>query len=74
MKEVYSDIIQFRGSHEEFGYMQGVLLNDSFTVLNRENQWKVRKKRFSIDIDEAKKEITAISKPIWHELLVYEKH
>ncbi|WP_054712157.1 C45 family autoproteolytic acyltransferase/hydolase [Bacillus sp. JCM 19041] len=69
MKEVYSDIIQFRGSHEEFGYMQGVLLNDSFTVLNRENQWKVRKKRFSIDIDEAKKEITAISKPIWHELI-----
>ncbi len=69
MKQVYSELITFRGSHEEFGYQQGLKLKDSYIVRNRENQWKVRKKRFSIDVQEAKREIEVISKPIWQELL-----
>ena len=43
MKQIYSDIIQFRGSHYDFGYMQGEKIKNSLTVINRENQWKVRK-------------------------------
>lgn len=69
MKKVFSELLSFRGSHEEFGYQQGIQLKDSYIVRNRENQWKVRKKRFSIDIEEAKREIEAISQPIWRELL-----
>ncbi|WP_433746938.1 C45 family autoproteolytic acyltransferase/hydolase [Falsibacillus pallidus] len=69
MKDIYSEIIQFRGSHYDFGYMQGMRLKDSLTVINRENQWKVRKPRFKIDEQEAKREIKRFAPGIWDELL-----
>jgi predicted choloylglycine hydrolase len=69
MKTIHSDIIQFRGSHFDFGYMQGERIKDSITVKNRENQWKVRKPRFSIDVEETKKVITRFAPGIWDELL-----
>ena len=69
MKEIYSDVIQFRGTHYAFGYMQGERLKDSLTVKNRENQWKVRKPRFTIDTEETKQAITRFAPGIWEELL-----
>jgi predicted choloylglycine hydrolase len=73
VKKIYSDIIQFRGSHYDFGYMQGQLLKDSLTIKNRENQWKVRRPRFQIHAEEAKQAITAFAPGIWEELLGFQE-
>ncbi|MGD6846765.1 C45 family autoproteolytic acyltransferase/hydolase [Rossellomorea aquimaris] len=69
MKTIHSDVIQFRGSHYDFGYMQGLRVKDSITVRNRENQWKVRKPRFSINIEEAKRAILRFAPGVWDELI-----
>jgi predicted choloylglycine hydrolase len=69
MKKIHSDVIQFRGSHYEFGFKQGERIRDSITVRNRENQWKVRKPRFSISIEETKEAIIRFAPGIWDELL-----
>ena len=69
MKTIHSDVIQFRGSHYDFGFMQGERIKDSITVRNRENQWKVRKPRFSISIEETKTAIRSFAPGLWDELL-----
>ena len=69
MKEIYSEIIQFRGSHYDFGRMQGERLIGSKMIKNRENQWKVRQPRFSIDPAETKAAIISAAPYIWDELL-----
>ncbi|RID81827.1 acyl-CoA--6-aminopenicillanic acid acyltransferase [Peribacillus asahii] len=69
MKQIYSEIIQFRGTHYDFGYMQGEKLRDSLTVINREEQWKVRKPRFTIEAEEVRKAITQFAPGVWEELL-----
>lgn len=69
MKQIYSEIIQFRGSHYDFGFMQGERLKDSLTVKNRESQWKVRKPRFTVAENEVKKAITQFAPGVWDELL-----
>ncbi|KGX88722.1 C45 family autoproteolytic acyltransferase/hydolase [Pontibacillus marinus] len=69
MKKIYSDILQFRGTHYDFGYMQGELLKDSLTVLNREKQWRIRKPRFTVEEQEVKDTITKFAPGVWDELL-----
>lgn len=69
MQQIYSDIIQFRGSHYDFGYMQGELLKDSITITNRRKQWKIRKPHFSISEDEVKQAILEVAPGIWDELI-----
>ncbi|PAV28086.1 acyl-CoA--6-aminopenicillanic acid acyltransferase [Virgibacillus profundi] len=69
MKQIYSDVIQFRGSHYDFGYMQGNLLKDSFTIQNRNKQWKIRRPRFIITAEEVKDAILPFAPGIWDELL-----
>ncbi|WP_085992090.1 C45 family autoproteolytic acyltransferase/hydolase [Oceanobacillus senegalensis] len=49
MRYVYSDIIQFRGSHYDFGYMQGELLKNSPILENRKKQWSANKRNFHVD-------------------------
>ncbi|MGG3914140.1 C45 family autoproteolytic acyltransferase/hydolase [Rossellomorea vietnamensis] len=69
MKTIHSDVIQFRGSHYDYGFMQGDRIKDSITVRNRENQWRVRKPRFSISIEETKTAISRFASGLWDELL-----
>ncbi|WP_153462049.1 C45 family autoproteolytic acyltransferase/hydolase [Sediminibacillus terrae] len=68
MKQIYSNIIQYRGTHYEFGRKQGKELKGSLTVQNREKQWKVRKPRFTVDRKEAEQAITRFSPGVWKEL------
>ncbi|QQZ08943.1 C45 family autoproteolytic acyltransferase/hydolase [Heyndrickxia vini] len=69
MKQIYSEIIQFRGTHYDFGYMQGKKLKDSLIIQNREKQWQVRKPRFTVEAKEVKQAITRFASGIWDELL-----
>lgn len=69
MKKISANIIQFRGTHGEFGYHQGMLLRNHILLKNRENQWKVRKPLFSIYVEETKKVFQEIAPAIWEELL-----
>ncbi|MRH43887.1 linear amide C-N hydrolase [Aquibacillus halophilus] len=69
MKQVHSNIIQFRGSHYNLGVYQGKELMNSLTVKNREKQWKVRRPRFTIDAKEAEEAITTYAPGLWEELI-----
>ncbi|MBC5636763.1 linear amide C-N hydrolase [Ornithinibacillus sp. BX22] len=69
MLPVYSDVIQFRGSHYDFGYYQGELLKDSPILENREKQWgSKRKYHFSIDEKEVQTAIKRLAPGIWDEI------
>jgi predicted choloylglycine hydrolase len=69
MKKIFADVIQFRGTHYDFGYQQGKQLKDSMMIKNREQQWKVRKPLFKIDVVETKNIFQRFSPLIWEELL-----
>jgi len=69
MKKVFADIIQFRGTHYDFGLKQGMILKESILVKNREQQWKVRKPHFRIDVKETKQVFEKIAPLIWEELV-----
>lgn len=45
MIPVYSDIIRFKGTHYQFGYMQGEQLKDSPILAHRDRQWRRERKR-----------------------------
>ncbi|MCP3030096.1 C45 family autoproteolytic acyltransferase/hydrolase [Halobacillus sp. A1] len=68
MKLVHSNILQFRGTHYDFGYIQGEQLKHSLTVKNREKQWRVRKPRFIVKESEVKHAITRFAPGLWEEL------
>lgn len=69
MKQVYSDIIQFRGSHYDYGFMQGERIKDSLIIRNRLKSWQRRRPKFIIDELEAKQAFMRFAPGIWEELL-----
>ncbi|GAA0301470.1 putative choloylglycine hydrolase [Gracilibacillus halotolerans] len=68
MKKIFTNIIQFRGSHYDFGLEQGKQIKNSYIIKNRENQWKIRKPQFRIDPIETKNIFQNVGSKIWEEL------
>ncbi|SDJ50348.1 C45 family autoproteolytic acyltransferase/hydolase [Salimicrobium halophilum] len=68
MKQIHSDIIQFRGSHYDFGFSQGLEIKNTLTVRNRRKQWDVRIPRFDVEEQEVKEVIEKFAPGIWREL------
>lgn len=70
MFPVYSEVIQFRGNHYDFGHMQGKLLINSKLLSNRYKQWFSRPtNRFYVNSAEYKKIIKQIIPEIWDEII-----
>lgn len=69
MKQIYVDLIQFRGSHYAFGLKQGKSLRDSLILKNRKDQWKVRRPLFTIDIHETEEIFKRFAPYLWEELI-----
>ncbi|MCM3569281.1 C45 family peptidase [Neobacillus mesonae] len=70
MKRVFSDVIQFRGSHYDFGYRQGELLKDSPILPNRKKFWgsKSKLRHYLVNDMEVKRMILHFAPGIWDEL------
>lgn len=68
MKQLYSDVVQFRGTHYEYGIMLGNQIKDSLVMKNRERIWKIRQPRFTVDQQETKKMIKMYAPGIWEEI------
>jgi predicted choloylglycine hydrolase len=69
LKKIYSDVIQFRGSHYDFGVMQGERLKGSLILENRGRIWKIRRPHFLIEEEEVKNAMLPFAPGIWEELL-----
>src|SRR5690625_1063739 len=65
MKPFFSNVIQYRGSHYDFGFSQGKQIRDSLIVSNRERQWRLRRPKFLIDVNEAKKAYETYAPGLW---------
>lgn len=70
MKQVVSDIVQFRGSHYEFGIHQAKLLQRSPILTARKRQWDKRTSRhFIVNEEKIKVIFQHFSPEIWEELM-----
>lgn len=69
MRNIYSDVVQFKGSHYDFGFMQGQLLKGSLILKNREAQYNKRKQRYIVQETEVKNALQSLAPGIWEELL-----
>ncbi|WP_245881939.1 C45 family autoproteolytic acyltransferase/hydolase [Streptohalobacillus salinus] len=69
LTRVYADVIQFKGTHFDFGVMQGKRLIDSRLMTNRiEHLSKRKSTRFQTDVSEAIKWIEAIQPRLLDEI------
>lgn len=69
MIEVHSDIIEFKGTHYDFGYKQGAILRDSPILKHRKKQWKNKQHHFLINKQTYRDVIFTFAPRIWDELL-----
>lgn len=70
MQDVYTDVLQFRGSHYDFGKMQGEMLKENILLENRKKQWFSRPThRFHIDVNEFKQIMDYFSPLIYEEII-----
>jgi len=70
MISVHSDIIQYKGSHYNFGYMQGKQLRNSPILAHRKKLWGPRKNRhFLINKRAFKKIIHSFFPSMWNEIV-----
>lgn len=68
MKPIHTDVIQFRGSHYDFGYMQGVKLRNSHILPNRRRQFNVSNRHLIINEKEARDMLLSCAPRIWEEI------
>ncbi|GGK08739.1 choloylglycine hydrolase [Lentibacillus kapialis] len=69
MTQFWSNVMQYRGTHYDFGYIQGEQLRDSPILMNRENQWGPKKDRhFLINPGEMRASILQFAPGIWDEI------
>lgn len=69
MQKIYSDVIEFRGTHYDYGLMLGSYLKDTFILANRQKQWFSKKSyQFLIDIETYYDVIQTFAPKIWDEL------
>ena len=68
MKRVHSDIVQFRGSHYDFGRMQGELLKESLILPNRQKQRQASNRHLIIDEQRAKNILVTLAPQVWEEI------
>ncbi|RYG72351.1 linear amide C-N hydrolase [Lentibacillus lipolyticus] len=69
MTKVHTDITQFRGSHYDYGYAQGIAIKNSPVLKNRQDSWRLRKPRFQSNEQEAKRVFMQFAPGIWDEML-----
>lgn len=70
MINVYTDVIQFKGSHYDFGAMQGELLQEGPLLSNRQKQWFSRPThRFHINALEFESIISSFAPLIYEEII-----
>lgn len=67
-KKFFSKIIQFRGSHYDFGYLQGEQIKNSPILARRKRQWKIYKPKFDINVSEAREVYNFYAPGLWEEL------
>lgn len=69
MKKVVSDVIQFRGSHYDFGLYQGEQLIDSPILDARKELWsRSAHRHLIVDVEKVKSIIQHFSPGIWEEI------
>lgn len=69
LQNVNMQTFEFRGNHYDHGVAQAEWLKSTKMLENREKEWKIRRPRFDIDIDETKKIYQEFAPPIWDELM-----
>lgn len=70
MIDVYTDVLQFRGNHYDFGVFQGELLKKSPLLANRHKQWFSRQShRFHIDVEQFERIVLSFAPLMWEEII-----
>ena len=54
MQNVKMQTLEFRGNHYDYGVAQAEWLKSTKMLQNREKEWRIRRPRFDINIDETK--------------------
>ena len=68
LRSIYSDVIQFRGSHYDYGLLHGKQIKDSLILKSRMYGWKIRRPRFEINVKETREMFFKFAPSIWEEL------
>ncbi|RCW74912.1 C45 family autoproteolytic acyltransferase/hydolase [Saliterribacillus persicus] len=70
MRDVYADVIQFRGNHYDFGYKQGLKIKDGAILTNRLKLWASRRKHhLLIEKNQVETQIKRYAPFVWEELV-----
>ncbi|GGI42397.1 C45 family autoproteolytic acyltransferase/hydolase [Mammaliicoccus stepanovicii] len=69
MQDVTMQTFEFRGNHYDHGVAQAQWLQTTKMLENREHEWKIRRPRFDININETKDIYQKFAPQIWEELM-----